>query len=309
MTASPDEPTGGGPNEPDRPVSIIAHRGYAGVYPENTIAAVRAAIEGPEAERPDFVEFDVMPTADGELVVHHDHTLERVTDAPPEVADRPIWELPYRTIQEFEVLGSGEPVPRLESMLDAVPPDVRLNVELKNPGSADVRFAENLKAADRDRQRDRWLPFVERTFDVLCGYPHDLLVSSFYEGSLAAARAVDDSVPLATILFDSIEDGLAVARRHGVAAIHPPLNMIPGTDISTAEYRGLGPFEALEEFDVLAIARDEGWEVNAWTVETWREAAAVSRVGVDGIITDYPGMFRFDATAGARPGPVRSRHR
>lgn len=306
MTESRDGSTGSGWSDPGRSVSVIAHRGFAGVYPENTVAAIREAIEAPGGDRPDCVEFDVMPTADGEVVVHHDHTLGRVTNAPSGIAERPVWELPYDTIRQFDVLGSGQTVPRLEAVLDTVPTDVRLNVELKNPGSADLRSAEDGGGPGRDRQRDRWLPFVERTFDALADYPHDVLVSSFYEGALAAARSVDPSVPVATILFDSIEDGLAIARRYDVEAVHPPLNMLPGTEFSMAEYRGLGPFE---ELDVLAVARDEGWEVNAWTIETWHEAAEARDAGVDGIITDYPDVFRFDAAAGRPRGRVPSRDR
>ena len=286
--------------DPGRPVSVIAHRGFAGVYPENTVGAVSAAVDGPNP--PDCIEIDVMPSADGEVVVHHDHTVERVTDAPTAVADRPVWELPYETIAGFEVLGSGQPVPRLQTVLDSVPPDVRVNVELKNPGTADVRFAENLDDQERRRARRRWAPFVRQTFDVLEEYPHEFLFSSFYEGALAAARTVDPAAPLATILWDSMEDGLAVARRYDVEAIHPPINMLAGTEFSGERFRGLGPFEGVDDRDLLGVARGAGWEVNAWTVETWYEAAEARRAGVDGVITDYPDVFRFDATEGISTG-------
>ena len=304
MTAAHEGSTESDTRDGLPPVSTIAHRGYAGLFPENTVAAIRAATGGSGPTRTDCVEFDVMPTADGEIVVHHDHTLARVTDAPAGIADRPIWELPYETVGEFEVLGSGEPVPTLETVVDAVPSDVRLNVELKNPGTHEVRFAEDLPEPDRNRQRDLWRPFVEDTFEVLARHPHDVLVSSFYEGALAAARAVDRSVPLATILYDSIEGGLAVARRYDVEAIHPPLNMLAGTAFSSTEYRGLGPFDAVEDLDVLALAREEGREVNAWTIETWHEAAEARRAGVDGVITDYPDVFRFDAAPDRETGRV-----
>lgn len=290
--------------DPRDAVSTIAHRGFAGIYPENTLAAFREATAGPGRERPDCVEFDVMPTADGEVVVHHDHTLARVTDAPAAIADRPLWELPYDAIRDVEVLGTGQPVPTLEEALNAVPPDVRLNVELKNPGSDDVRFAEDLEEPLRSRQRERWRPFVEGTFEVLSHHPHDVLVSSFYEGALAAARSVDPSLPVATILYDSIDAGLAVARRYDAEAIHPPLNMLAGTAFSATEYRGLGPFDAVDEVDLLAIGREEGREVNAWTIETWHEASEARRAGVDGIITDYPDVFRFDTSAGRGTGRV-----
>ena len=304
MTAAHERSNDPDPHDGLPPVATIAHRGYAGLFPENTVAAVRGATDGAGPAAADCVEFDVMPTADGEIVVHHDHTLARVTDAPAGIADRPIWELPYETIGEFEVLGSGQTVPTLGAVLDAVPADVRLNVELKNPGTHEVRFAEDLPEPDRGCQRDRWRPFVEATFEVLARRPHDVLVSSFYEGALAAARAVDRSVPVATILYGSIEAGLAVASRYDVEAIHPPLNMLAGTAFSTTEYRGLGPFDAVDDVDVLSLAREAGWEVNAWTIETWHEAAEARRAGVDGVITDYPDVFRFDAAAGRGTGRV-----
>ncbi|MDS0283044.1 glycerophosphodiester phosphodiesterase [Haloarcula onubensis] len=283
-------------------VSLIAHRGYAGVFPENTVAAFRRSLDADGPRRPDCIEFDVMPTGDGEVVVHHDQTLARVTDAPPDIGDRHIWELPYDTIREFDVLGSGSAVPTLESVLEAIPADVRLNVELKNPGSTDLRTVENLDGDASRRQRERWDGFVERTFDVLDGYSHDLLVSSFFEGALAASRAVDPSIPIAVIFNDSVQDGLAVARRYDADAVHLPLNMVPGTAFSGTEYRGVGPFEGIDDRDLLSVAREEGREVNAWTATTWYEAAEVREAGVDGIITDYPGLFHFEGATDRETG-------
>ena len=63
--------------------AVIAHRGFAGVYPENTLCAVRAALDPPDAGHrgADAIEIDVMATSDGELVVFHDRDLARVTAA------------------------------------------------------------------------------------------------------------------------------------------------------------------------------------------------------------------------------------
>jgi glycerophosphoryl diester phosphodiesterase len=55
---------------------IIAARGDTESAPENTLAAFAAAIENGA----DTIEFDVHPTRDGELIVHHDYYLERTTD-------------------------------------------------------------------------------------------------------------------------------------------------------------------------------------------------------------------------------------
>lgn len=58
-----------------RSVEIIAHRGYSARAPENTLAALRAAVDA----RADAVEFDLHVTADGEPVLFHDYTLERTS--------------------------------------------------------------------------------------------------------------------------------------------------------------------------------------------------------------------------------------
>ncbi len=53
--------------------------------PENTLAAVRSALALSTA--PGFVEIDVYSTADGELAVIHDSTLDRTTDKSGAVAE------------------------------------------------------------------------------------------------------------------------------------------------------------------------------------------------------------------------------
>ena len=63
---------------------IIAHRGFSGRYPENTLAAIRAAL----AVGVDFVEIDVHETRDGELIVFHDYRLNRMCGVRGRVRDK-----------------------------------------------------------------------------------------------------------------------------------------------------------------------------------------------------------------------------
>lgn len=273
-------------------VSIIAHRGFAGVYPENTPTAMRRATRDADA-----VELDVMPTRDGEVVVFHDEEPGRLTDAPPDLRDRKVWEWPYEDLRCLEVLDSGETVPRLSAVLDAVPADITINVELKNPGTADVQRTRKLDDGELAAARGRWRPFVERVLETAADYPHDLLLSSFYEGALAAVRSVDPGVPLAAVFWDSPEEGLAIARRHDCEAVHLPLNMVAGTTLFNADGPAPGPFEAV---DVPAVAHEEGRTVNVWTVRTWYQARELGDADVDGLIADYPGLLRYGATDAER---------
>ncbi|MCU4971572.1 glycerophosphodiester phosphodiesterase family protein [Halobacteria archaeon AArc-m2/3/4] len=108
---------------------LIAHRGFAAVAPENTIAAVRAA-----ADRADAVEFDVRRCGSGELVVFHDDTIDRVTGGTGRVADCSLEEL-----QSYTVLDSDETIPTLAELLAALPAGVNVNLEIKDEGiAADV---------------------------------------------------------------------------------------------------------------------------------------------------------------------------
>ena len=61
-----------------RSVTIVGHRGAAGLLPENTLASFARAID----VGADAVECDVRPTADGRLILMHDETVDRTTDRP-----------------------------------------------------------------------------------------------------------------------------------------------------------------------------------------------------------------------------------
>jgi glycerophosphoryl diester phosphodiesterase len=267
--------------------SIIAHRGFAGIYPENTVAAVRGSVADGRAET---VEIDVVPTADDKIVVFHDDDLSRVTNAPTSVSETKIWELSYEQIAGYSILGTNQSVPLLTDVLAAIPPEFTVNIELKNPGCEKLRFAEALGESALTAATDRWRSFVGRVLDVLDvsdKSDDELLVSSFYEGALAATRTLRPSVPIASVFYDSVDTGLELSHRYDVEAIHPPWNMVTGSGLSTAETPVSGSFS---DVDLVRIARREGWLVNAWTVQTWHQAAELQRAGVDGIITDYPGV-------------------
>lgn len=96
------------------PVEIIAHRGYSARAPENTLAALEAAV----AAGADAVEFDLHVTADGVPVLFHDELLERTSSG-----SGPLRHVPYVELGKLDA-GSwfgphfaGEPIPRLADAL------------------------------------------------------------------------------------------------------------------------------------------------------------------------------------------------
>ncbi|TKX73367.1 MULTISPECIES: glycerophosphodiester phosphodiesterase [Halorubrum] len=188
-------------------VALIAHRGCAGQYPENTVAAFERA-----APHVDAVEIDVRRCASGELVVFHDAELDRLTGSSGRVADAD-WD----ELRGLTVLDSGESIPRLEGALDAAPDTLLVNVELKEPGVA----GDALDAARRAA--------------------NDVLFSSFHPDALATLRDRDPETDRALLVADgSAERAVDAATDLGCVALHPPIDLAtePGF-VATAHESGL----------------------------------------------------------------------
>ncbi|WP_435067355.1 glycerophosphodiester phosphodiesterase [Haloplanus sp. C73] len=237
--------------------TTIAHRGFAGVNPENTVEAVRAA-----ASRADRVEIDVVACADGTPVVFHDARLDGegesrgVTDGAGAVHD-----LPVETVTDATVRDSVAHVPTLARLRDET--TAPLDVELKRPGEA-VRRGP-LPPADRDAAHERWQAFVDRVCDILDD--RDVRFSSFCEGALAAVRARDGDAALAP-LCRHLDAGRTLAERYDGDAIHASLSAVRG-------------------------GVDVDRTLNVWTVRTWYDARDAVRAGADGVIAEYPGLQRW----------------
>lgn len=268
--------------------AVIAHRGYAGSAPENTLEALCSA-----AERADtaMVELDVQPAACGTPVVIHDSRLEGTRHGRALTGlEGLVWETPLEELQSARVLGTDEAVPTLEAVLEALAETAGVNVELKNPGTSSLRAGESLEADGREKRREDWRPFVERVVADCRSFAGELLFSSFCEGAIAALREGAPEYAAAVLVWDDLEAGIELARRYDCEAIHPPKNAIKGTALADTAYAGFSANPP--EIDVLAVAHEEGRAVNVWTVDTWLEFDVLAEAGVDGIIAEYPGLGR-----------------
>jgi glycerophosphoryl diester phosphodiesterase len=117
-------------------VEITAHRAGAIRAPENTLAALRLAIE----DGADWAEIDVQRTHDDALVVLHDTDLARVGGGAKRVREATLAEI--RALDVGAALGrrefAGERVPTLEELISLAADRIRLNIELKPAGPDDV---------------------------------------------------------------------------------------------------------------------------------------------------------------------------
>src|SRR5215475_2485207 len=97
---------------------VAAHRGGALLWPENSLRAFRGAL-GLGA---DFLETDVHLSADGEVMVIHDPTLERTTTGRGAVRENRLGDLGRVRLKAADGAVTDEPVPTLGALLDLLKP-------------------------------------------------------------------------------------------------------------------------------------------------------------------------------------------
>ncbi|MCI8726815.1 MAG: glycerophosphodiester phosphodiesterase [Hungatella sp.] len=111
---------------------ITAHRGGSLTAPENTMAAMEAAVE----QMADRAEIDVQETADGIVVLFHDGTLKRQTGLSKKVSDLTLKELQALDVGSwFSPEFAGEKIPTLEQVMEFAKGKIDLNIEIKNMGN------------------------------------------------------------------------------------------------------------------------------------------------------------------------------
>ncbi len=106
----------------------MAHRGASDHAPENSLASFDLAVE----HGADLLETDAWLTADGQIVCHHDATLERMTGDPRRVSAVSLSQLRGLRLKTEHGI-AGERIPTLAELVDQTPPEVVIVVELKDP--------------------------------------------------------------------------------------------------------------------------------------------------------------------------------
>ncbi|AKU90206.1 glycerophosphodiester phosphodiesterase [Vulgatibacter incomptus] len=249
-----------------RPTLHISHRGGAALAPENTLVAFRQAIDRYSTA---MLELDVQGTADGELVVFHDDTLDRCTEAKGPVAERTLAELRaldagYRfTIDggaTFPWRGRGVRIPTLREVIEDFP-GTKLHVELK---------------PDR--------PEVEPAFASLVrGEPGRFCVGSEHD---RVAHRLSAALPDACLFYPRIAlTELVTALRLGIAPPRDDRFLVIDMPLS---YDGV----RLVSRDLLEKAAALGKWVNVWTVDDPEEMRRLVDEGVGGIMSDRPDLLR-----------------
>ena len=233
------------------PVMGIAHRGFSGSAPENTLAAFKKAME----IKSDVIEFDVRFSKDGHLVVFHDDTLERTTRVQGKVADHTLKELQQLDAGSwFNPVFAGERIPTLKEVLDLTRGRIRLNIELKKGDHGKYNMFDLANQALRE---------VEKA-----GMERQVLFSSFDLSAVERVREKNSQIQVALITSG-------------------PWNF-PQDAMKGKSFPVLNPRKSVLNENNLSMARQQGIRVNVWTLNTEEEMEKFISMGVDGIITDHP---------------------
>ncbi|SEA76879.1 glycerophosphoryl diester phosphodiesterase [Desulfuromusa kysingii] len=259
---------------------ICAHRGARSIAPENTsMAFVKARLNGAH-----LYETDVHTTADGELVLFHDHTLGRTTDISThpvlsERSSRPLAEFTYSELKTldagswfisadpFGTIASGEVgkddfssirgqrIPLLrDALADCYHHNFPLNLEIKDQTGT---------AADQT--------IVAQVMETIAATQTEslILISSFNHAYLRQIKQLNPAIATAALVEKSHPESLlSYLRDLGVDAYHPD--------------------QLITDAELIQQLTSNGIKVNLWTVNDAEKAQYFMAAGATFICTDWP---------------------
>jgi glycerophosphoryl diester phosphodiesterase len=241
---------------------VAAHRGGAALWPENSLLAFRSAL----ALGVDALELDLHLTADGEVVVLHDPTLDRTSTGGGPVREMKLADLAAVRLKTRAGALTGERVPTFAQVLDlAAPTSVELVPEIKV-----------------DAKRQRYDGIEEKVLALIRarGLLARTTVQAFQVETIRRLRELEPQartmllVARGDVERDRARPAEAVRRARELGA----------TD--------LGMNHRLIDADVMAAARAAGIRVAAWTVNEEADMRRMVGLGVDMVMSDRPDLAK-----------------
>ncbi len=233
---------------------IIAHRGAAGYAPENTLASVELAIkQGAKA-----LEIDIHLTKDDHLVVSHDFSVDRTTNGEGDIENLTLDDIKKLDAGSwFSKEFAGEQIPTLEEIIQFIPDDLLLNIEIKKKPTEKREIEKKLN-------------------DILIKHNRitNTLVSSFNHQSVRKLKRMNNQIKIAIAIEADIID---------------PIKYIKDNELDIYSYHPCYDYvypEMIQEF------QEHNIKINAWTINDKEVAKQMQEMGVDSIITNYPDIIK-----------------
>ena len=230
---------------------IFAHRGASAQAPENTLASFELAL----SQGADAIELDAKLSADGEVVVIHDPTVDRTTNGHGRVAQLSLTELHSLDAGSFfSEKYRGQKIPLLEEVFEAVGKKLFINVELKNYDAPYDQLVEKVCALVKKHEMEK-----------------KIILSSFLASNLKKAKSFLPEIPRGLLALRGWKG--AWARSFG---------------FSFGDYVALQPhLTDVTKQQIVRVHRLKR-RVYVWTVNKTEDMARLNNWGVDGIFTDDP---------------------
>jgi len=234
-------------------IKNFAHRGFSGKYPENTLLAFKKACETPGC---DGIELDVQLTKDGECVICHDETLERVCDnVTGFLKDYTLEELKTFDFSHIykETYGPQQ-IPTLREYFELVKDyNIITNIELK---TSEIEF----------------LGIEEKVLDIIDEYnmKEKVIISSFNHYSIQRIKALSPDIPCGLLSNTWILNPGEYTKRAGAEYYHPC-------------------HQSVNE-DMATEMKEYGIGINAWTANREEDVERMMKLGVNAVISNYPDL-------------------
>lgn len=232
--------------------AIIAHRGASYIAPENTVAAANLAWE----LNADAVEVDIYLSSDNRVVIIHDKTTKRtclgkknmkIADTPSEVLralDAGVWK-----DEKYQ----GEKIPFLSEIIETVPPQKTLVVEIK----CGSEVLPHLKRVVENSGKQKQIVFIAFDWDTILDTKKVFPENNCYW--LSSAK-------------NGLKNKMEQAAEKGLEGVNLNHKII--------------------DKEVMQMAAENNLEVLTWTVDDPQEAKRLAKLGVAGVTTNRPGWMR-----------------
>ena len=227
---------------------IWAHRGASAYAPENTLEAMKLAVE----MGADGVELDVHFSKDRQIVVLHDAKIDRTSNGQGPVSDYTLEELKNFDFGcKFYGERRGILIPTLEEVYNLLRPyGLTVNVEIKSTDPAISKACDDV--AKKCKMEDK------------------VIYSSFDHLQLLRVKEVNPDAEIAPLYGFNMVNPWAYAENMGAFAVHPA-------------HQQLVLFEGYAD-----KCHSKNIRVHAWTVNEQSDIEKYSALGCDAVITNYP---------------------
>ena len=245
-------------NKKQSSVAVIAHRGFSGAAPENTLAAFKKALD----LGVDGIELDVHQTKDNVIVVIHDKTIDRTTNGRGKIAEFSLDEIKKHDAGSwFAPEFSREKIPTLEEVIQLVNGKAIIYIEVKKGDSLYEGMSERLIELIDKYSARKWC-----------------ILHSFEDEVLKDIYHADKTFPIfKTVEVPDFAAGFYVKKM----AFNNPITHYKS-------FLGFNMNHNVVTHSVVKSLHKKNLKLIVWTVNDPLHIEKMLNMGVDGIISNFP---------------------